>query len=72
MDWLYDRLLVRPYHWFARVNHSDVVDGFYRGLALLAEAAHGGLSDTQNGVMRRYALSMLVGSVIVLSIAVFL
>ncbi|MEJ2687764.1 MAG: NADH-quinone oxidoreductase subunit L [Gammaproteobacteria bacterium] len=72
MDWLYDRLLVRPYHWFARVNHSDVVDGVYRGLALLAEAAHGGLSDIQNGVMRRYALSMLVGSVIVLSIAVFL
>jgi NADH-quinone oxidoreductase subunit L len=72
MDWLYDRVLVRPYHWFARVNRSDAIDSVYRGLAVVSEAIHGGLSDTQTGVMRWYALTMVVGSVIVLSISVFL
>ncbi|HKK14592.1 MAG TPA: NADH-quinone oxidoreductase subunit L [Gammaproteobacteria bacterium] len=71
MDWLYDRLAVRPYYWFARVNRGDVVDAFYRGLALLSQALHEVLSETQTGTLRRYALGMTVGSLIVLSIAVF-
>ena len=32
-DWLYDRVLVRPFLWFARTDQADVIDRFYSGIA---------------------------------------
>ena len=33
MDWLYDRVFVKPVVWFARINKGDFMDGFYTGVA---------------------------------------
>ena len=43
-DWLYDRALVRPFLWIARIDQSDFIDSFYTGLAV-AEPSR--LSATQ-------------------------
>ena len=34
MDWLYDRIFVRPVVWMARIGKGDLVDAFYAGLAV--------------------------------------
>jgi NADH-quinone oxidoreductase subunit L len=66
-DWLYDRLLVRPVVWFARVNISDGID-----LAILAIPAalrwlNGALVRTETGRIRWYAASMAAGAVLVVA-----
>lgn len=70
-DWLYDRLIVRPFVSLARINRNDVVDRLYTGLASLCRALHVNLSATQNGLVRRYAMGITVGAIIVLLIAAF-
>jgi NADH-quinone oxidoreductase subunit L len=71
-DWLYDRLLVRPYVWLAEKDRDDFFDQIYRGLAWLNRASYQGLSLTQNGQVRWYAMGMAVGAAIVLAMVVFL
>ena len=53
IDWLYDRLFVRPVVWIARVNKADVVDSIYDGLASLADLL---LSRSQPDRNRQSAL----------------
>ena len=56
MDWLYDRLFVRPVVWIARVNKADVVDSIYDGLASLAAFCYRVLSldgNRQTALVRR-------------------
>src|SRR6185437_16890999 len=49
------RLLTRPFLWFARVNHADLIDAFYAGLAAASRLANRALSATVDGRLRRYA-----------------
>jgi NADH-quinone oxidoreductase subunit L len=68
-DWIYDRLLVRPFVWLSRITRNDPVDGAMN----LVPSALGGLSvlatATQNGNLRWYAavagagLCLLIGLV---------
>ena len=44
-DWLYDRMLVRPFLWVARKDQSDFIDDFYNSLALLSRAGYWRLSN---------------------------
>ena len=71
-DALYDRLLVRPYNWIARVNSGDVVDGIYTLIA----RAFGGLSRmfirSQTGNLRWYAAGLAFGAAVTIAIVVFL
>ncbi len=39
-DWLYDRLLVRPILWAARVDRDDFIDDVYDGVAWVTRVAH--------------------------------
>ena len=55
----------------ARINSSDVIDLIYRGLAGLSRVFHRILSDTQSGILRRYAMGIAIGAVLVLAIMVF-
>jgi NADH-quinone oxidoreductase subunit L len=71
MDWLYDRIAVRPFVWLARINQADVIDVFYNGLARLAETLYGLLSSSQTGQVRWYAAGVAAGSAIIVIIAVF-
>jgi NADH-quinone oxidoreductase subunit L len=71
-DWLYDRLFVRPYLWFAHVNYSDVVDGFYSIIAMLTRMSHLILSDTQSGRVRWYATGVLGGAMLLVAIGLLI
>ncbi len=69
-DWVYDRLLVRPFVWLAHVNRDDVVD---TAVAAVARGAAGGsrlLSLTQDGRVRWYAAGIVAGTVVLVAIVV--
>ena len=72
MDWLYDRLFVRPVVWIARVNKADVVDSIYVGLANLATYCYRALSLTETGKLRWYAAWIAGGTVAFVAIVMFL
>jgi NADH-quinone oxidoreductase subunit L len=72
MDWLYDRLFVRPVVWIARVNKADAVDSIYDGLASLAILCYRALSLTETGKLRWYAAWIAGGSAIFVAIVMFL
>jgi NADH-quinone oxidoreductase subunit L len=71
-DWLYDNLLVRPYSWAARVDRDDFIDLVYRGLARFSQGFSLGLSRTQSGQVRWYAVIIGVGATIILAMVIFL
>jgi NADH-quinone oxidoreductase subunit L len=70
-DWCYEKLLVQPVLWFARIDKGDVVDAFYAGIAGLSELLYRGLSLTENGQVRWYAASIAAGTVIFVAIVLF-
>jgi NADH-quinone oxidoreductase subunit L len=68
-DWLYDRVLVRPVLWAARVDRDDVVDGIYDGIAWATRAAHRTVQRTQSGRVRLYTAGLAIGSISLIAIA---
>ncbi len=71
LDWIYDKVLVQPFIWVARINKSDFVDAFYAGIAWLARLSYRGLSDTETGRVRWYAASMAAASLLFIAIVLF-
>jgi NADH-quinone oxidoreductase subunit L len=71
-DWVYDRLVVEPYIWMARVNKDDLFDAISQGAAQLGRLSYSLLSRTQTGKVRWYAAGIAAGSVIFVALAVFL
>jgi NADH-quinone oxidoreductase subunit L len=71
-DWLYDRVLVRPVLWAARVNSDDFIDSFYDFIAWLTRRAHQEIKRTQNGRVRWYTAGLAIGSISLIAIAVLL
>lgn len=69
-DWLYERVFVRPFMLFARMNRNDVIDLVYAGTAALSRALHRVLSRSQSGALRTYAAGLAAGVVLVIGIAV--
>jgi NADH-quinone oxidoreductase subunit L len=67
-DRLYDRLLVQPFIWFARIDKGDVTDLIYSELAAVTRMLHGWISETQTGRLRWYAMGIAFGAVIILAI----
>jgi NADH-quinone oxidoreductase subunit L len=72
MDWLYDKVIVGPYVGLAKFNKRDFIDAIYNGTAKLALVLHGLVSDTQTGQLRWYALTMISGVLLLVSIGVLL
>jgi NADH-quinone oxidoreductase subunit L len=70
-DWIYDKLFVHPFIWAAEVNKSDFIDGFYAGVAWLAQVFYRGLSKTETGRVRWYAATMAAGSVLFIAMVLF-
>jgi NADH-quinone oxidoreductase subunit L len=69
-DWLYDRLLVHPVLWAARVGSADVVDRVYDGVVWVTRALHQEIRRTQNGRIRWYTASLALGSISLIAIVV--
>ena len=70
-DAIYDRLVVRPYRWFARVDQGDVLDEPYRGIALAARGLNHALSRTENGRLRWYAMGLAGGTAVIVALVLF-
>lgn len=71
MDWLYDRIFVRPVVWMARVGKGDLVDAFYDGVGRLNEIAWRGMSRTQSGKLRWYAAAIAAGAIVLIGVVIF-
>jgi NADH-quinone oxidoreductase subunit L len=71
-DWLYDRLLERPYIWLAHINKDDVIDLFFDGTAWFNRMVYRALSFSQNGRVRWYAAAMAIGTAVYIGMVVFL
>jgi NADH-quinone oxidoreductase subunit L len=70
-DWVYNNLFVTPFVQATRKNRKDFIDRFYDGIAQLMEDFHGLLSLTQNGNLRWYAMSILLGAIIFMAVIIF-
>ena len=71
-DKLYDSLFVRPFIFAARINRNDFVDLIYGGLAWCSTQLSGRLALTQSGMIRRYAVGVLLGTVVALGLTLFI
>ncbi|MEI6134165.1 MAG: NADH-quinone oxidoreductase subunit L [Desulfomonile sp.] len=71
-DWIYDSVFVRPFVRITRLNRNDFIDSFYALVSFVTTALHKGLSLTQTGRLRQYALGISIGAVLVLWILVWL
>jgi NADH-quinone oxidoreductase subunit L len=71
-DWIYDRLLVRPFLWVTRKSGSDLADVPIRGLGKIAMLGNRALRLTQTGRVRWYAAGLAMGTVALLAVAFLL
>jgi len=69
IDWLYDRLFVRPYYALANLLKAEPVDGVYGLVVTVNETLNNWLSQSQTGRMRWYITSMVAGLIVVLAVA---
>ncbi|MDD2876006.1 MAG: NADH-quinone oxidoreductase subunit L [Acidiphilium sp.] len=69
-DWFYDRLIVQPFLYLVRINHSDVIDDVFTGIADGCRGLHGLLKQTQTGRIRWYAAWLAAGSIVTIAVAV--
>jgi len=63
-DALYNFILVRPFVLVSLLNRDDFVDLFYQGIARSTARLSVVLTGTQSGLIRRYALGIVLGAVI--------
>jgi NADH-quinone oxidoreductase subunit L len=71
-DWVYDRVVVRPFAWIARINSKDIVDKLAVGVGGLNMLLSRGLRLTQNGRVRWYAAGVAAGAVLIVAAVVLL
>jgi NADH-quinone oxidoreductase subunit L len=69
-DWLYERIIVRPFLWMARVNRDDFIDLLYGGIAWYSGQFNRFLVFTQSGNLRWYAAVLAFGAVVFIALAV--
>lgn len=71
-DKLYHILFVRPITYISTINKNDIVDQIYTGISFIAVKLYKSLSYTQSGSLRWYAMGLLVGAIIILTIQIVL
>jgi NADH-quinone oxidoreductase subunit L len=69
IDWLYDRLFVRPYYELSGMLKSEPVDVIYGLIVAINQTLNQWLSEAQTGRMRWYIASMVFGLVVLISLA---
>lgn len=74
-DWLHDTVITRSFtastKWLAESMDLKFIDAAFNGLATLTGKLAGGLGRLQTGYVRNYALSVIVGVVLVLTYLLF-
>ena len=69
IDWLYDRLFVKPYYGLANKLKSEPVDALYGLIVTINQTFNQWLSSAQSGRMRWYIASMVAGLILVIMLA---
>jgi NADH-quinone oxidoreductase subunit L len=70
-DWLYDKLLVRPFQWLTSKSARELADAPINGLAWVTVFGYQTLRRMQTGRVRWYATGLAMGTVVILAIALF-
>ena len=70
-DWLYERVIVKPYLWLVRVNSRDFIDIAVESIPVLMNKGHSILAATENGRVRWYAASIAAGAAAVLVVVLW-
>lgn len=71
-DAFYNFFLVRPFIAVSRLNRDDFIDLFYKGIAGLSAYFSELVAGTQSGLIRRYALGIVLGAAIGLGLILIL
>lgn len=71
-DRLYNTLFVKPVTFISHINKNDVVDQLYTGISFISVKLYKALSYTQSGSLRWYAMGLLLGAIIILTIQIAL
>lgn len=69
-DRIYDTLFVKPLTYLSNINKNDMVDQIYSGISFISVRLYRLLSYTQSGSLRWYAMGLLLGAVIILTIQI--
>ena len=69
-DWLYERLFIRPYLGFIRINGHDFIESFVAAVPVAFVRLHAALALTQNGRLRWYAASVAAGAVLMIAVVI--
>jgi NADH-quinone oxidoreductase subunit L len=72
MDVLYNKLFVQPVLWFVRIDRNDFIDRFYDGIAALCRDGWEATRASENGLVRWYATSIAIGTIIFIVLAIIL
>jgi NADH-quinone oxidoreductase subunit L len=67
-DKVYNVLFVKPFSFLTRINKTDVFDKFYNGIALASQHLNQLLSASQNGSLRWYVVSVLIGILFIITL----
>jgi NADH-quinone oxidoreductase subunit L len=74
-DWFHDTVLARSFRrgasWLSESFDLPIVDGAFNGLAQLVGTGAGALRRLQTGYVRNYAVSILIGLVLVITYLIF-
>jgi NADH-quinone oxidoreductase subunit L len=71
-DSLYDAILVKPYVYLSEVNKADIIDRFYSSMVVVAYFFHGVFARAQNGILRWYLVSIVIGAILILTLGLLL
>ncbi len=71
-DWLYDHVFVKPVVWFAEIDRRDFIDYIYSAIAWITGLGNHILKLTQTGKLRWYAMGIVIGALITITVVVFL
>ncbi len=71
-DFLYERVIVRPFRRIVAINAGDIVNGFWEGVGGAAASLSGLLRSSQTGRIRIYAAAIAAGGLLVLAAVVIL
>jgi NADH-quinone oxidoreductase subunit L len=67
-DWIYDKLLVKPFLWLVHLLRHDVFDVAISGVPLVLSGLNKLTARTQTGQLRWYAASVAFGAVVVIGV----
>jgi len=70
-DKLYDSLFVKPIVWLAEIDKNDFIDWWSIGLSRLTLFVNRLISPTQNGKLRWYLMSFVIGIALILTYMIY-